>query len=80
MQPVVVGVGALPEVEHDAGADEIACGRAELAQCAEVVAGHARGGLDLDADQAAVLALQDGVDFVAVAGAPVAGDSDVVQP
>ena len=67
MQPVFVCERPLAGVQRDAGDEGVAECVAEFGHPADVISGHASGGLDLERDH------DDQVDFVSVVGAPVAG-------
>ncbi len=77
MKSVVVCVAPGSGVEHDAGDERRPEGFAELAEAGEVVAGGAGRGLDLEPDDASVVGLENEVDFLVIASAPVTVADDV---
>src|SRR5437667_6688822 len=80
MQSVLEGIGALAEIQRDAGQESVANGISELTKPFEVVPRHPCSRLDFEGHHTSVVPLDNKVDFVSVVRPPVPDPGDAVEP
>jgi len=80
VQPVLVGIGTVPQVQGHAGEERLPIRITKFAHPGEALASHAGARLDLECYEGAIVAFDDEINLIPVVGSPVPHSGDAVEP